>query len=93
MDPARWQIVEQGVGQLADPETPHSCTDKLGGTAGSKADCAAQGPVRGNKASNFSLKTPVGIEAAVGETPSLTGEVVGETHKGLECTQAYPLAN
>ena len=85
--------MEQGVGQLADPETPHSCTDKPGGTVGSKADCAAQGPVRGNKASNFSLKTPVGIEAAVGETPSLTGEVVGETRRGLEHAQAHTHGN
>ena len=27
------------------------------------------------------LKTPVGVEAAVGETPSLTGKLVGETHR------------
>ena len=26
----------------------------------------------------------MGVEAAAGETPSLTGEVVGETHRGLE---------
>ena len=35
----------------------------------------------------------MGVEAAVGETPSLTGEVVGETHRGLECAQAHPLGN
>ena len=28
---------------------------------------------------------------AAGETPSLTGEFVGETHRGLERTQADPL--
>ena len=32
----------------------------------------------------------MGVEAAVGETPSLTGEVVGETHRGLEHAQAHP---
>ena len=32
----------------------------------------------------------MGVEAAAEETPSLTGEFVGETHRGLECTQAYP---
>ena len=37
------------------------------------------------------MKTPVGVEAAVGETPSLTGEVIGETHRGLEGTQTHPL--
>ena len=35
----------------------------------------------------------MGVEAAAGETPSLTGEVVGETHRGLERTQAHPLGN
>ena len=39
------------------------------------------------------MKTPVGVEAAAGETPSLTGEVVGETHRDLECAQAHPLEN
>ena len=32
----------------------------------------------------------MGVEAAAGETPSLTGEVVGETHRGLEHAQAHP---
>ena len=40
-----------------------------------------------------SLKTPMGVGAAAGETPSLMGEVVGETHRGLECAQAHPLRN
>ena len=31
----------------------------------------------------------MGVEAAVGETPSLTGEVVGETHRGLEHAQIH----
>ena len=34
------------------------------------------------------MKTPVGVEAA-GETPSLTGEFIGETHKVLERTQNH----
>ena len=36
------------------------------------------------------MKTPMGVEAAAGETPSLTGEVIGETHMGLELAQAHP---
>ena len=36
---------------------------------------------------------PVGVGAAVGETPSLTGEFVGETHRGLEHAQTHPLGN
>ena len=37
------------------------------------------------------MKTPVEVEAAVGETPSLTGEFLGETHRGLERAQTHPL--
>ena len=35
----------------------------------------------------------VEVEVAAGETPSLTGEVVGEIHRGLERAQAHPLGN
>ena len=41
----------------------------------------------------------MGVEAAAGETQesftgeSLTGEFVGETHRGLEYTQAHALGN
>ena len=35
----------------------------------------------------------MGVEVASGETPSLTGEFVGETHRVLECTQAHPPGN
>ena len=30
---------------------------------------------------------------AVGETPSLTEEFIGETHRVLECTQTHPPGN
>ena len=30
------------------------------------------------------MKTPVGVGAAAEGTPGLTGEVIGETHRGLE---------
>ena len=30
---------------------------------------------------------------AVGETASLTGEFIGETHRVLECTQTHPTRN
>ena len=39
------------------------------------------------------MKTPVRVKGAAGETPSLTGEFVGETNKGLEHAQAHPLGN
>ena len=32
----------------------------------------------------------MGVEAAAGETPSLTEEFIGETHRGLERAQAHP---
>ena len=35
----------------------------------------------------------MGVGAAAGETPSVTGEVVGETHRGLEHAQAHLLGN
>ena len=38
------------------------------------------------------MKTPVGVEAA-GETSSLTGELIGETHRVLEHTQTHPPGN
>ena len=38
------------------------------------------------------IKKSVGIVAAE-ETPSLTGEFVGETHRLRKCTQTHPLAN
>ena len=34
-----------------------------------------------------------GVEAAVGETPILTGEFIDETHWVLECTQNHPPGN
>ena len=39
------------------------------------------------------MKTPVGVEAAVGETPSLTGEFIGETKLVIEYTQPHPPRN
>ena len=35
----------------------------------------------------------MGVEVAAEETPSLTGEVVGETDRGLERAQAHPLGS
>ena len=61
--------------------------------AGGTGDRLCKAPVWGNKASNHSLKTPVGVEVAVGETPSLTGEFFGKTHRGLEHTQSHTLGS
>ena len=35
----------------------------------------------------------MGVGAAAGETHSLTGEVIGETHRGLGRAQAHPFGN
>ena len=32
----------------------------------------------------------MGVQAAAGETPSLRGEFVAQTHRVLECTQTHP---
>ena len=44
------------------------------------------------KPQNLRLKISVGV-AAAGETPSLTGEFIGETHRVLEHTQTHPPRN
>ena len=45
-------------------------------------------PVWGNKASKPLAVKPVGV-AMAGETPSLIGVFIGETHKVLEHTQTH----
>ena len=57
---------------------------------GSETDHATQGSSSEKESLNFWMEKPVGL-AAAGETPSLTGEFLGETHRGLECTQTHPL--
>ena len=49
-------------------------------------------PAQGNKASKLLTGKSVGV-VVVGETPSLTGEFIGETHRVLECTQTYTLGS
>ena len=72
----------------------HSQINRTNGKRrGTKQTSQPRAPARGNKVSNLCLKTPMGVGAVAGETPSLTGEVVGETHRGLECAPALPLRN
>ena len=49
-------------------------------------------PAQGNKASKPLTEKPMGVEAA-GETPSLAGELIGETHRVLEHLQNHPPRN
>ena len=59
---------------------------------GSETDHTTQGSSAGKE----SLK-PLAVKTCgltvVGETASLTGEFVGETHRVLECTQTHPPGN
>ena len=74
--------------QLADQAIPHLHADKPGGTTGEQDRPHNPGFQWGNKTSKPLTEKPVGGEAA-GETPSLTGELVGETHRVLEHTQTH----
>ena len=68
---------------------PHLHADKRGGTSGEQDRLRNPRIQCGEiKPRNFSLKKPVGVES-VGETPSLTGEFVGETHRVLKHTQNH----
>ena len=79
---------------LADRAVPHSRADKLGGTTRNWVRPHNPGFQRGEiKPQSLWLKIPVGVEAAVGETPSLTGKFIGETHRILECTQTHTPGN
>ena len=63
---------------------PHLHADKPGGTTGDR-DKPHNPEFQHEeiKPQIFWLKKPVAVEA-VGETPTLTGEFIGETHRGLE---------
>ena len=85
----------QAMRQLADPAAPLLHKYKLGGTARERNRRSNPGlQLQERKPQTSDWKHLWGVEeAAAGETPSLTGEVVGETHRGLECAQAHPLGN
>ena len=55
----------------------------------SETDSATQLPEREKKASKPLVVHPVGVEA-VGKTPSLTRDFLGENHRVLEPTQTQP---
>ena len=52
-------------------------------------------PIKEKKASKTLTVKTCGMLGVVmaGETPSLTGEFIGETHRVLECIQIHPLGN
>ena len=67
---------------------PRLCADKLGGKSGDPEKLHNSGfQCRKRKPLPVAVK-PVGV-VVVGETPSLTRDVVGETHRVLECTQTH----
>ena len=78
------------MARLEDLAVPHSSADKLRGTTSERDKPHNPGfQYREIKIQSLWLKTPVGV-AAVGETPRLTGELAGETHRVLERTQTHP---
>ena len=81
---------------MADRAVSHLRVDKPGGTTGEQDKPRNPGfklreikPQK--KASNY--KKTVGITVAAVETPSLTGEFIGDTQGVLECTQTYAPGN
>ena len=72
---------------------PHFHEDKPGGTTGERDRLRNPGFQHWEiKFQNLWLKKSVGVVVA-GETPSLTGEFIGETHRVLECTQNHAPGN
>ena len=75
-----------GKAMLEDQGVPHLRVDKSGGTTGEQDRPHNPGfQHREIKPQNLWLLKPVSIAVAT-ETPSLTREFVGETHRVLECT-------
>ena len=88
------KVAARGLGwvqqQLVDWVVPHSHADKLGGTTGEQDRLSNPGFQHGLiKASKLLTEKTCGVVAA-GETPSLTGEFIGETQRVLQCTQTHP---
>ena len=67
--------------------------DKPGGTTGEQDRLSNSGFQHGEiKLQNLLLKKLVGV-AAAGETPILTGEFIGDSHRVLVCTQNHAPGN
>ena len=80
-----WWLVERAI--------PYLHANKLGRTIGKRDRlCNQEFQCREIKSQNLGLYEPVEI-AVAGETPSLTGEFFGDTHRVLECMQAHPLGD
>ena len=91
------KVAAGGLGQvswqLAERVVPHLFMDKPGGKTGERDRPHNPGFQRREiKPQNLWLKKHGGV-AVVGETPSLTGEFVRETHRVLECTQNHSAGN
>ena len=81
-----WQTGWHGGWQSGQP---HICIQN---NCGARQTAQPRVPGLGNIASKPLTEKPVGVDAA-GETPRLTGEVVGETHSILECKQNHSPGN
>ena len=75
---ARWCLVDWARWRLVDQVVPHLHADKPRGTTGEQETPHNPGFQRGEiKPQNLRLKKPVRV-SVVEETPSLTGEFVGD---------------
>ena len=90
-----WKSVNQGDNEDTFIQTSRRGRDgqSSGEDSWQEGGWRPRAPAPGNKASNHWSKTPVGDEVTAGETPSLTGEFAGETHRGLELTQTHQPRN
>ena len=59
----------------------------------SETDYATQGSSMGKESLKTSGCKTLGVAVVAGETPSLTGEFIGETYRVLEHTQIRPPGN
>ena len=75
--------------QLEDRAVPHSSAVKLGGTTGERNRPTTQGSSTGKLSLKSSDWKHLWRLWWRGQMPSLTGELVGETHRALECTQTH----
>ena len=75
---ARWRLEDWAV--------PHLHVDNREEQLRRDTDCATQDSSAGKQSLRISAGKNLWGVAVVGETPSLTGEFVGETHRVLEHT-------
>ena len=85
--------MENGSGRAAGSTPWHYIHPQINRTNGGERSIPCNPGLQLGEIKPQTSDLPMGVGAAAGETPSLTGEVVAETHRGLECAQAHLLGN